>query len=309
LSSPEIAVIVPTRDRRELLLRKLASLEAQETAATFEVIVADDASTDGTAEAVTERGWKILIKLVRAPGRGAGEARNLAVAASKAPLLFFSDDDCILPGDCLEALREAALRWPGDMIVGRLLDVRAEGSALVPTGTGPAMVRSPLGQYYWINARSAHAALPRDPFEKVGGFRDLGVRYGFEDIDLGYRLHRSGVKLRYARKMLCWHVAPERRAEVQWKSQQAGSISARMAREYGDPWAALLLGVHPLLLALKRPVFGPGSPLVRRAEAVESSGARPVPRWVHDVLHERDFLRGALEPVADRGRRRPSGRE
>jgi len=265
--------------------------------------VADDASTDGTVEAVGERRWGVPVRVVRAPGRGAGEARNLAVAASTAPLLFFSDDDCILPPDCLEALSRAAARWPRDMIVGRLVDVRIVGEELLPTGTGTVLGRSPLGGLYWTNARGAHTALPRAPFEEIGGFRDVGAAYGFEDLDLGYRVHRHGLQLRYAREMLCWHVAPAERAEIHGKSRQIGRMSARVAREYGDPWAALLLGVHPVLLALKRPVFGPGSPLVRRAETVERRGLRPVPRWVHDVLHERDFLRGALEEVAGRGQR------
>lgn len=301
MSWPEIAVIVPTRDRRDLLLRKLASVEAQETAATFEVIVADDASVDGTAEAVAQRRWKIPVKLVLAPGRGAGEARNLAVAASKAPVLFFSDDDCILAPDCIEALRRAAKRWPGDIIVGHLTDVRIAGSDLVPTGTGTVLGRSPLGGIFWTNLRGAHTAAPRDPFLAIGGFRDVGAAYGFEDLDLGYRAHRHGLRLRYAPGMRCWHVAPTERAEVHGKSRQIGRMSARMARQYRDPWAALLLGVHPVLLALKRPVFGLRSPLVRRAEAIERTGVRPVPRWVHDLLHERDFLQGALEEMAPPG--------
>lgn len=307
MKAAELAVIVPTRNRRDLLLRKLASVEGQETGARFEVVVADDASTDGTAEAVGERSWAVPVKVVRAPGRGAGEARNVAVAASTAPLLFFSDDDCILSRDCLEALRGAAARWPRDMIVGRLVDVRIVGSDLVPTGTGTVLGRSPLGGLYWTNARGAHTALPRAPFEEIGGFRDVGAAYGFEDLDLGYRVHRRGLELRYAREMLCWHVAPAERTEIHGKSRQIGRMSARMAREYGDRWAALLLGVHPILLALKRPLFGPGSPLVRRAETVERRGLRPVPRWVHDVLHERDFLGGALDELAGRSGRDGGG--
>ncbi len=93
-----ISVVIPTHNRAETLGRALDGVLAQ-TLAPLEVIVVDDASTDGTAAMIAARGDP-RIRLIRHDvNRGAGAARNTGVAAAQGALIAFQDsDDDWMPG-------------------------------------------------------------------------------------------------------------------------------------------------------------------------------------------------------------------
>ena len=97
-ASPAISVIIPTHNRAETLGRALDGVLAQ-TLAPLEVIVVDDASTDGTAAMIAARGDPRIRLIRHERNRGAGAARNTGVAAAHGELIAFQDsDDDWMPG-------------------------------------------------------------------------------------------------------------------------------------------------------------------------------------------------------------------
>jgi glycosyltransferase involved in cell wall biosynthesis len=90
--TPAISVVVPTRDRPDRLPVCLAALDRQ-TAADLEIVVVDDASRDAAAVAAVVAAVP-RARLVRGAGRGPAAARNDGVAAARAPVVCFTDDDC-----------------------------------------------------------------------------------------------------------------------------------------------------------------------------------------------------------------------
>ena len=105
-ADPSISVIIPTHNRADTLGRALDGVFAQ-TLAPLEVIVVDDASTDGTAALVAAR-RDPRIRLIRHErNRGAGAARNTGVAAAQGDLIAFQDSDDDWMGGKLA--RQAAL--------------------------------------------------------------------------------------------------------------------------------------------------------------------------------------------------------
>ncbi|MCP9491291.1 MAG: glycosyltransferase [Solirubrobacteraceae bacterium MAG38_C4-C5] len=101
-SAPALSVIVPTRDRPDRLARCLAALERQ-TAASFEVVVVDDASRDSRAVAAAVA-TAPRARLLCGEGRGPAAARNAGARVALAPVLCFTDDDCRPAPGWLEAL-------------------------------------------------------------------------------------------------------------------------------------------------------------------------------------------------------------
>ncbi|MEM5788493.1 MAG: glycosyltransferase [Syntrophobacteraceae bacterium] len=93
-----ISIIIPTHDRRAMVLEAVDSVLAQHNVPCgFEVIVVDDGSTDGTSEALSCRGTKI--RYLRQDHSGVSAARNLGIAASRGEHIAFLDsDDLWLPG-------------------------------------------------------------------------------------------------------------------------------------------------------------------------------------------------------------------
>ena len=91
-AEPQISVIIPTNNRRRLLLRAIDSVLRQDFSR-FELLVVDDASTDGTADAVAAIADS-RVRLLRQPvRRGANAARNRGLIEANAPIISFLDSD------------------------------------------------------------------------------------------------------------------------------------------------------------------------------------------------------------------------
>ena len=175
-------MVIPTRDRREILARTLHALGAQ-TAAGFETIVV----CDGPGEHVPA-GVGVGVRVLRQDHSGAGAARNLAVDASDRPLLLFLDDDMIPEPDLVErhlarhtgdpAIEAAVLgsvRWHPEVAGGRLI---------------AWLERSrDRGEF-----RSTNLSLKRELFLASGGFVP-DIRVVYEDLDLARRLRERGLRL------------------------------------------------------------------------------------------------------------------
>lgn len=92
----ELSVVIPTYQRRQLVCEAIDSVLAQETERTLEIIVVDDGSTDGTAEALARYGGQI--RLLRQANRGISAARNAGMAAARGKFVALLDsDDAWLP--------------------------------------------------------------------------------------------------------------------------------------------------------------------------------------------------------------------
>jgi GT2 family glycosyltransferase len=85
---------------------------------------------------------------------------------------------------------------------------------------------------------------------RAGLFDEEFTGYGHEDLELGYRLEKIGLKIRYVPRAVNyhWHPLPfEERCE---KMRLAGRSTVRFYRKHRDPWIELRLGVNPLSLFL-----------------------------------------------------------
>ena len=107
-TEPLVSVVVSTFNRQSLLLALLEALESQSfDTAHFEVILVDNGSTDDTWTRIadcTRRTPLRLLALRLEENRGAGTGRNAGVRACRAPIVAFTDDDCLPTPGWLETL-------------------------------------------------------------------------------------------------------------------------------------------------------------------------------------------------------------
>lgn len=188
-----VAVIVSTHGRSDLLAGLLSCLDRQDAAREgtgFEVVVVDNGSPDGTWPVLT--GWaaatSVSARVLLVPFHdGPAVPRNTAVRHSAAPLLAFTDDDCL----------------PGDHWVAALVDGLADPEVAVLQGrTTPeaGAWAGPWGRSLQVEAVSglfetANLGCRRTDFLNVGGFgaqRMLTGRAFGEDVVLGAALARHG---------------------------------------------------------------------------------------------------------------------
>ena len=103
---PDISVIIPTRNRADFLGLCIDSLCTQNLSAEYyEICIVNNASTDGTPQAVADAIKKYprhKIILVNEPAIGLSNARNAGVKAASSPLVAMGDDDATMPSDWLE---------------------------------------------------------------------------------------------------------------------------------------------------------------------------------------------------------------
>jgi GT2 family glycosyltransferase len=236
-----VAVCMPVYNRVDLLARTVAALVPQTYPNDLiEVVIGDDGSDEDVEAAVAPFRERLRVRALRREhdGYGAGQARNLAARNTDAEVLVFVDADCLPDRDLV--LRHAVWHHHADnlVVIGsrhgldtsryELSDLAA-GTAPLRTevfGTetpGAAEVRQtdhrrPLhrrtadqrhGDEAFRSLVSSNFSIRRDRFLEVGGFDESFRRWGFEDVELGWRCHIAG-----------YFTVPEDRAMVYHQLQE-----------------------------------------------------------------------------------------
>jgi len=126
LETPEISIVVPTYNGERTVVDCLQSVKVAIGDRHAEIIVSDS-SSDATPDLVADRFPEV--RLLRSQERmSAGAARNRGAAASRGHLLFFTDQDCVVPPDWIDRL-QAHLRDPAVDGAGGAVGIRNPTSA------------------------------------------------------------------------------------------------------------------------------------------------------------------------------------
>jgi glycosyltransferase involved in cell wall biosynthesis len=203
--APELSVVIPTIGRRRLLGRVLDRLVDQGAAVgRFEVVVVADANETDPAEiARLVEGRPYPGRSIAAPRPGASAARNTGIRAAAAPVVLFIDDD-ILPRQALVAGHlEWHRRYPDERtaVLGHVgwspeLDV-TPFMRWLEQGIQFDYGRIPGTDAGWGRFYTANVSVKRALLERAGGFDEKRLPFGYEDLDLAYRLHQLGMRLLY----------------------------------------------------------------------------------------------------------------
>lgn len=126
-----LSIIVPAYNRVKLIGRALASCLRQ-THPSFEVLVVDDGSTDGTRDVVAAIDDPRIRLFVQPVNRGVSPARNLAADNARGEWLVYLDSDDELTDHALELIDADVSRLPDDVDACRFM-CRLDGGALSPT--------------------------------------------------------------------------------------------------------------------------------------------------------------------------------
>jgi glycosyltransferase involved in cell wall biosynthesis len=260
--TPSVSVIVATRNRRQLLAQTLEALSRQTGLARgFEIVVADNGSTDDTSAVVTETarasGAAVVYLSVATPGKS--HAVNAALAVARGDLLAFTDDDVRPEPEWLARLVEALERPGVDFVAGRVLPTwetippawmspALYGVLAIPdNGTTPMDITSLSSGVMPIGA---NMAVNRRVVDRIGGLRvDLGKLEGTlrtgEDHEFFLRMLGAGFHGRYEPRALVHHWVPAERLEREYFQRwlfQNGRDVARLESSYPSA-SHRLLGV------------------------------------------------------------------
>jgi GT2 family glycosyltransferase len=267
------SVVVPTRDKRDYLAATLpALLRAAATARhECEVIVVDDGSCDATSELLTTVAHDVgdaggpELRTLRQPPAGLAAARNTGAAAARGRQLVFLDDDVLVAPDFFTVLAPALARQPAHVHMGRLRNVALSAvpnvlaaaaagctvasDALTPHCTpvqmyealsalfaGAARSEAPGTRQpavWWAVVTGGNLCVPRDTFERVGGFDETFAGWGPEDADLCFQLFNRGLGVAFHPTAALFHLdhPRDRRAATDAMVRNV----ARFLKKHGKP--------------------------------------------------------------------------
>lgn len=201
-----LSVITSTRNRAPVLRHCLSALAAQSLdPARYEVLVADDASTDETPAIIEEaqRRAQCAIRAFRLPQRsGVAGSRNRAIPAARGDVIVFVDDDSLAPPGFLNAHLKAhtinanGIICRGPVIVTRSLDQ-------------PFEARASLLDMSTAYFDTDNGSVRREVLLRIGLFDEQFYPYGWEGLDLGFRLRELGLRRVYRRDAALYHYQPE----------------------------------------------------------------------------------------------------
>lgn len=126
-TAPAIAIAIVTYDRPGALRACLESLCAHPTRATAEIIIVDNHPASGLAAPVVREFPGV--RYIEGPGRGHCSGRNAAVAHRRAPVIAWTNDDCVVPPGWADALLAQFTRPEIAIVCGNVLPLRVETSA------------------------------------------------------------------------------------------------------------------------------------------------------------------------------------
>jgi glycosyltransferase involved in cell wall biosynthesis len=317
-----LSVVIATRNRQALLARTLKALSSQDwPAEAFEVIVADNGSTDATANVVAEAARKLgapLIRylVVREPGKSA--AVNEALAVATGDLIALTDDDVRPDPDWLTRLAAAFDETGADFVAGR---VRPAWEAAPPDWLSPSVygvIAVPdngdrrldiTADQHQVVPIGANMAVRHTVVRKVGGLRvDLGKLEGSlrtgEDHEFFLRMVHAGFRGVYEPTAVVHHRVGAERLDRgyfrQWLHQNGRDV-ARLERVYRREAVPQLLRAPRYLW--RQAVADSASAVAAAARRDRASSFRAVGRLVWFGGYLREAWLGSM-PLADAAARK-----
>ncbi|HPH94616.1 MAG TPA: glycosyltransferase [Anaerolineaceae bacterium] len=270
---PAFSLIMPCYNRAYDLLRVLRAYDEQDASEPFELIAIDDGSQDETFSVLTNYQPQryILRALRQEKNAGPAAARNRGMDLAAAPLVAFVGDDIMPASGFVRAHLQAHRRrpdphiailgytcWPPDMPQNTLM-VHIDGAGAEQFSYHYMQ----NGQTYdYRHLYTSNISLKRDFLRSVGRGFDTGFPYAaFEDVELGYRLARRGLKIIYDTSPVAYHYHYHTIFTFSRRQYVAGLSSCILVRK--QPGVLGIIGgqyslmMRNLLRGLIRPVGSP----------------------------------------------------
>jgi glycosyltransferase involved in cell wall biosynthesis/acetyltransferase-like isoleucine patch superfamily enzyme len=198
-----VSIVVSSKDRRAFLPGLLSALTKQTLSPDrFELVIVDNGSSDGTEAYLREVAPSLPFRttvLRREPPGGPARGRNAGWNAARAPVIAFTDDDCLPSPEWLEeGLRIMGEGEPG-IVQGRTLPD--------PRRTGYLGAFDSSQRIEWESSvyETCNILYPRAALEVAGGFsEDIPVPAG-EDTEVAWRVKSLGYPSRFAPEAVVFH--------------------------------------------------------------------------------------------------------
>ena len=271
-------------------------------AAKYEIILVDDGSNDGTPEIIKALAPPCSLRYFRQDNRGPAAARNLGIKNAKGWIIIFLDDDIFATSRLIEEHMSYHDRFSNVFVTGHtlLLPELIESSLFLRYAKRrherlPWSSTNPVFSF-----RGGNSSVKRENFLDIGLLDETFEKYGWEDIEWGYRAYKRGLQLKFNKNAIAYHYKKPTFEESCRLHRLMGKSAVALHKKHPELRIGFLLGVHPLLVFGKSILYN--KPLVRLCQKmipyIQSRKLFPILCLCYSVVLEYHYFIGIKEGLA-----------
>jgi len=242
----EASVIIPTYNRSWILRKSLEALFNQNYPKDkYEIILIDDGSTDDTKTMIESLSPSCKLKYLRNEKRmGIPRTRNRGIREAKGKYIIFTDSDVLATPDFIKQHMNYHQKYQDVIVNGELIRV----SSFKQIGKK----RKSIFDFSLSPFDTANVSVARKHLLKLGGFDEDLLAYGWQDLELGYRLRKAGLRCKRTRHALGYHYCKKRTlsdlSSLCEKEKMRGTSGALYYRKHPHLSVRLATQCNPLFL-------------------------------------------------------------
>lgn len=244
----KFSVVIPTYNRGDTLKVVLPALASMDfPLENYELLLSDSGSKDDTADLIKKLSIPNL-RFIVGENTGRSGARNRGIKEARGEYVLFTDADIIPSKDLLTQHDKYHQKYDNCAVVG--CEVRIDTLDEYEKVKGKRENFRTLHPDHreklsWLYFLTGNASAKKKTLIEAGMFDEDFTGYGHEDLELGYRLEKMGVKIYYNKDAVNYHWHPVEFEEECGRRFLAGISTVRFYNKHKDQAIKLKLGWNP----------------------------------------------------------------
>ncbi|MFA6431660.1 MAG: glycosyltransferase [Candidatus Margulisiibacteriota bacterium] len=239
----KISVVIGTYNQKAVLKKTLESLFHQTLSPElYEIQLIDSSSNDGTDKMIEELKPTCRLNYQRVENKGKTYARNVGIKNAVAELIFITDADIAADPNLLEEHLNAHAKKNNACFEGKEID--SDGSPYIKGWLRPWQ------KLKWVYFLTGNLSLSKKLLIDAGLFDENFKGYGWEDLELGYRIHNMRIPLYYLPGAINHHNHPVSKEGMVERKYEMGRSAALFYKKHPNLGIKLFLGINPLAMGI-----------------------------------------------------------
>jgi glycosyltransferase involved in cell wall biosynthesis len=255
----KISVVIGTYNQKETLKLVLESFFKQSLSPSeYELVVVDSFSNDGTDAMIEHLKPTCRLNYIRQENQGKSAARNRGIKEAASDLILLTDADMVADPDLLEQHVKTQERFGNVAVEGITYNLKKELQVKQLSPQNPDLEPyikqrlRPLSRIKWAYFLSGNLSIRKAELIRAGGFDENFSVYGWEDIELGYRLHQMKIPLIYNPEAINYHYHFVTGEDMFKRKYNMGRSAAYFYKKHPNFEIKMFLGMNPLAMSVFR---------------------------------------------------------
>lgn len=239
----KISVVIGTYNQKDTLKLVLESLFKQSLSPQeYEIIVIDSSSNDGTDAMLEHLEPTCHLNYIRQENRGKSAARNRGIREARSEIILLTDADMVADQKLLEEHLKAHQLKKSAAFEG--LTINPDGKPYIKEKLRPGK------KLKWVYFLTGNLSIPKRYLWEAGMFDENFQGYGWEDLELGYRLNRMRVPLYYLPSAVNHHKHSLSSLDMLQRKYNMGKSAAYFYEKHPNFEIKLFLGLNPIAMGI-----------------------------------------------------------